>query len=93
MAAQVFVQNKAHLIIASRKESVLKKTTDRLNSLVPSTCEYIVAHLKDQAGCDHLINKAKKRADRQTVLSTAQAQPGARRLMTSQRVNGIRSWR
>ncbi|GAB1218236.1 hypothetical protein ATERTT37_007489 [Aspergillus terreus] len=62
MAAQVFVQNKARLIIASRKESVLKKTMGRLNSLVPSTCEYIVAHLKDQAGCDHLINKAKKRA-------------------------------
>lgn len=69
MAAQVFVQNKARLIIASRKESVLKKTTDRLNSLVPGTCEYIVAHLKDQAGCDHFINEAKKRADLLTVLA------------------------
>ncbi|GES58206.1 CoA-transferase family III [Aspergillus terreus] len=44
-----------------RKESVLKKTTDRLNSLVPGTCEYIVADLKDQARCDHLINEVKTR--------------------------------
>ncbi|KAG2412991.1 hypothetical protein HFD88_010550 [Aspergillus terreus] len=77
MAAQVFVQSKARLIIAGRKESVLKKTTDRLDSPVPGTCEYIVAHLKDQAGCDHFINEAKKRADRLTVLADTGATWGA----------------
>ncbi|KAL5355582.1 CoA-transferase family III domain-containing protein [Aspergillus floccosus] len=68
MAAQAFVQNGARVIIASRKESVLKKTTDRLNSLGPGTCEYIVADLKDKAGCDHLVNEVEKRTDRLTVL-------------------------
>ncbi|KAL4894878.1 short chain dehydrogenase/reductase family [Aspergillus ambiguus] len=68
MAAQGFVQNGARVIIASRKESALKKTTDRLNSLGPGVCEYVVADLKDKAGCDHLVNEVKKRTDRLTVL-------------------------
>ncbi|KAF9889013.1 hypothetical protein FE257_007990 [Aspergillus nanangensis] len=68
MAAQGFVQNGARVIIASRKESVLKQTTDRLNSLGPGSCEYVVADLKDKAGCDHLVNEVKKRTDRLTVL-------------------------
>ncbi|RMD42241.1 hypothetical protein DV735_g2913, partial [Chaetothyriales sp. CBS 134920] len=55
MAAQGFVQNGA-------------RTTDRLNKLGPGRCEYIVADLKDKAGCDHLVAEVKKRTDRLTVL-------------------------
>ncbi len=68
MAAQGFIQNGAKVFIASRKESELKKTTDRLNKLGPGKCEYIVADLKDKAGCDYLVNEVKKRTDRLTVL-------------------------
>lgn len=68
MAAQGFVQNGARVFIASRKESELKKTTERLNSIGPGKCEYIVADLKDKAGCDGLVNEVKKRTDRLTVL-------------------------
>ena len=68
MAAQGFVQNGARVFIASRKESELKKTTDRINSIGPGKCEYIVADLKDKAGCDGLIKEVKKRTDRITVL-------------------------
>jgi len=68
MAAQGFVQNGARVIIASRKESELKRTTDRLNKLGPGKCEYIIADLKDKAGCDALCTEVKKRADRLTVL-------------------------
>jgi NAD(P)-dependent dehydrogenase (short-subunit alcohol dehydrogenase family) len=68
MAAQGFVQNGARVMIASRKESELKKTSDRINSLGPGTCEYIVADLKDKAGCDALCAEVKKRTDRLTVL-------------------------
>ncbi|KIW86794.1 uncharacterized protein Z519_12580 [Cladophialophora bantiana CBS 173.52] len=68
MAAQGFIQNGARVFIASRKESELKKTSDRLNALGPGKCEYIVADLKDKAGCDGLVNEVKKRTDRLTVL-------------------------
>jgi len=68
MAAQGFVQNGAKVFIASRKESELKKTSDRLNKLGPGTCEYIIADLKDKAGCDGLVKEVKKRTDRLTVL-------------------------
>lgn len=68
MAAQAFVQNGAKVIIASRKESELKKTADRLNKLGPGKCEYIVADLKDKAGCDALVAGAKKLTDRLDVL-------------------------
>lgn len=68
MAAQGFVQNGAKVFIASRKESELKKATDRLNQLGPGKCEYIVADLKDRAGCDALVKEVKKRTDRLTVL-------------------------
>ncbi|KAF2477483.1 3-oxoacyl-reductase [Lindgomyces ingoldianus] len=68
MAAQAFVQNSAHVIIASRKESELKSTSDRLNKLGPGKCEYIIADLKDKAGCEALCAEVKKRVDRLTVL-------------------------
>ncbi|KAF2112531.1 3-oxoacyl-reductase [Lophiotrema nucula] len=68
MAAQAFVQNGSHVIIASRKESELKLTSDRLSKLGPGKCEYIVADLKDRAGCDGLCKEVKKRVDRLTVL-------------------------
>ncbi|OCT49916.1 Rhamnolipids biosynthesis 3-oxoacyl-[acyl-carrier-protein] reductase [Cladophialophora carrionii] len=68
MAAQGFVQNGAKVFIASRKESELKKTTDRINAIGPGKCEYIVADLKDKAGCDGLVKEIKKRTDRLTVL-------------------------
>lgn len=68
MAAQAFVQNGAHVLIASRKESELKLTTDRLNALGPGKCEYIIADLKDKAGCEKLCEEVKKRVDRLTVL-------------------------
>jgi len=68
MAAQGFVQNGAHVIIASRKESELKKTSDRLNKLGPGKCEYVVADLKDKKGCDSLVAEVKKRVDRLDVL-------------------------
>lgn len=68
MAAQGFVQNGAKVFIASRKESELKKTTDRINAIGPGKCEYIVADLKDKAGCDGLVREIKKRTDRLTVL-------------------------
>jgi NAD(P)-dependent dehydrogenase (short-subunit alcohol dehydrogenase family) len=68
MASQGFVQNGARVIIASRKESELKKTADRLNKLGPGKVEYIVADLKDKAGAEHLVKEVKKRTDRLTVL-------------------------
>lgn len=68
MAAQGFVQNGARVIIASRKESELKNTADRLNKLGPGKVEYIVADLKDKAGTDRLVEEVKKRTDRLTVL-------------------------
>ena len=68
MAAQAFVQNGARVFIASRKESELKKASDRLNGLGPGTCEYIVADLKDKAGVIAMCNEVKKRTDRLTVL-------------------------
>lgn len=68
MAAQGFIQNGARVIIASRKESELKKATDRLNSLGPGKAEYVVADLKDKAGALHLVSEVKKRTDRLTVL-------------------------
>ncbi|KIW77641.1 hypothetical protein AYO20_08218 [Fonsecaea nubica] len=68
VAAQAFVQNGAKVFIASRKESELKRCASRLNNLGPGKCEYIVADLKDKAGCDHLASEIKKRTDRLTVL-------------------------
>ena len=68
MAAQGFIQNGARVIIASRKESELKLTNDRLNKLGPGKSEYVVADLKDKAGCDALCAEVKKRTDRLTVL-------------------------
>ena len=72
MAASGFVANGARVIIASRKESELRKTTDRINSDFGGSsggkCEYIVADLSNKAGCDGLIAEVKKRTDRLTVL-------------------------
>lgn len=68
MAAQAFVQNGAHVFIASRKESELRSTSTRLNELGPGKCDYIVADLKDKAGCLALCAELKKRTDRLTVL-------------------------
>ena len=44
------------------------KTTERLNALGAGKCEYIVADLKDKAGCVYLVAEVKKRTDRLTVL-------------------------
>lgn len=68
MAAQAFIQNGATVFIASRKEKELKTTTDRLNALGPGKCSYIIADLKDKAGCLALCSELKKRTDRLTVL-------------------------
>jgi NADP-dependent 3-hydroxy acid dehydrogenase YdfG len=68
MAAQAFVQNGSRVFIASRKESELKATSSRLTALGPGTCEYIVADLKNKAGCVGLCDELKKRTDRLTVL-------------------------
>lgn len=68
MAAQGFVQNGAKVIIASRKEAELKKTADRLNKLGPGSCDYVVADLKDKAGCDSLCQQVKKKTDRLHLL-------------------------
>lgn len=68
MAAQGFIQNGARVMIASRKKAELEKTAARLNSLGPGKCEYIVADLKDKAGCERLCEEVKKRTSRLTVL-------------------------
>lgn len=68
MAAQAFIQNGARVFIASRKEKELKTTANRLNSIGPGKCEYIVADLKDKAGVVAMCNELKKRTDRLTVL-------------------------
>lgn len=68
MAAQGYVQNGAKVIIASRKKSELEVTSSRLNKLGPGSCDYVVADLKDKAGCDQLCNEVKKKTDRLTVL-------------------------
>lgn len=68
MAAQGFVQNGAKVIIASRKKAELEKTSSRLNKLGPGSCDYIVADLKDKAGCLQLCADVKKKTDRLTVL-------------------------
>jgi NAD(P)-dependent dehydrogenase (short-subunit alcohol dehydrogenase family) len=44
------------------------QTSDRINALGPGKCEYIVADLKDRAGCDALVKKVKEKTDRLTVL-------------------------
>jgi NAD(P)-dependent dehydrogenase (short-subunit alcohol dehydrogenase family) len=64
MAAQAFIQNGARVFIASRKESELASTTARLNALGPGKCSYIVADLKDKAGCLALCAELKKQTDR-----------------------------
>ncbi|KAF2723005.1 NAD(P)-binding protein [Polychaeton citri CBS 116435] len=68
MAAQAFVQNGAKVIIASRKKAELEKTSGRLNKLGPGTCEYVVADLKDKAGCENLCAQVKQKTNRLTVL-------------------------
>jgi len=68
MAAQAFIQNGAKVIIASRKEKELQKVVARLNALGPGKCEYVVADLKDKAGCDALCREIAKKTDRVTVL-------------------------
>ncbi|KAF2714732.1 3-oxoacyl-reductase [Pleomassaria siparia CBS 279.74] len=68
MAAQAFVQNGARVFIASRKESELKATSERLNKLGPGKCEYVVADLKDKKGVLSMCDEIKKRTDRLTVL-------------------------
>ena len=68
MAAQAFVQNGAKVIIASRKKEELQKTADRLNKLGPGSCDFVVADLKDKAGCQQLCDEVKKKTDRLTVL-------------------------
>jgi NAD(P)-dependent dehydrogenase (short-subunit alcohol dehydrogenase family) len=73
MAAQAYVQNGARVIIASRKESELQKTSERLNKLGPGRCEYIVADLADKKGCVALCEEVKRRVDRLTVLISASA--------------------
>ena len=44
------------------------QTAERLNKLGPGKCEYIVADLKDKAGCVKLCDDLKKKTDRLTVL-------------------------
>lgn len=39
-----------------------------MNQLGPGKCEYIVADLKDKAGCVALAEEAKRRTERLTVL-------------------------
>lgn len=68
MGAQAFIQNGAYVLIASRKKSELEKTAARLNKLGPGKCDYIVADLKDKAGCQALCEDVKKKTDRLTVL-------------------------
>lgn len=70
MAAQAFVQNGARVLIASRKKKDLEATADRLNQLGQGKgrCEYIVADLKDKAGCEALVAEVKKRTDKLDVL-------------------------
>jgi len=72
ISASAFVANGARVIIASRKEKELQKTTDRINSNFGGAsggkCEYIVADLGNKAGCDALVAEVKKRTDRLTVL-------------------------
>jgi len=68
MAAQAFVQNGAKVIIASRKQSELEKTSQRLNQLGPGKCDYVTADLADKAGCLDLCRKVKEKTDRLTVL-------------------------
>lgn len=68
MAAQAFIQNGAYVLIASRKKSALEETANRLNQLGPGKCDYIVADLKDKAGCVALCEEVKKKTDRLTVL-------------------------
>jgi NAD(P)-dependent dehydrogenase (short-subunit alcohol dehydrogenase family) len=73
MAAQAYVQNGARVIIASRKESELKKTSERLNGLGPGKCEYIVVDLGSKKGCEGLCEEVKKRVERLTVLISESA--------------------
>ncbi|KAK0901015.1 hypothetical protein LTR02_008866 [Friedmanniomyces endolithicus] len=68
MAAQAFVQNGAKVIIASRKQSELEKTSQRLNQLGPGKYNYVTADLADKAGCLDLCRKVKEKTDRLTVL-------------------------
>lgn len=68
MAAQAFVQNGAKVIIASRKQKELEATANRLNKLGPGSCDYVVADLKNKAGCLELCKKVKEKTDRLTVL-------------------------
>ncbi|KAF2126003.1 NAD(P)-binding protein [Dothidotthia symphoricarpi CBS 119687] len=68
IAAQAFIQNGSRVFIASRKESELHSTSTRLNALGPGHCSYIIADLKDKAGCLALCAEMQRQTDRLTVL-------------------------
>lgn len=46
------------------------QTSDRINKLGPGKCEYIIADLKDKAGCQALCAEVAKRSIFLQILST-----------------------
>lgn len=48
--------------VEGRANLNLAQTSDRINKLGPGKCEYIVADLKDKAGCQALCAEVAKRS-------------------------------
>jgi len=68
MMAQAWVVNGGHVVIAARKEEVLSKTCERLNTLGAGKAEYICADISTKAGCTELCDQLKKKFDKIHVL-------------------------
>ncbi|POW11272.1 hypothetical protein PSTT_05441 [Puccinia striiformis] len=68
MMASAWVVNGGHVVIAARKEEILSKTCERLNSLGTGKDEYIVSDLSSKAGCVALCEEVKKKFDKIHVL-------------------------
>lgn len=66
--AAALAANGAKVYIAARKESLLKETTDELNSYSSGKVEYIIANLNNKAGCDALAAEFKKRESKLHIL-------------------------
>lgn len=66
--ATTLVSNGAHVLIASRKLAQLQSVSEKLNTLGPGTCSYIVADIGSKAGCDKLVAEVGKRWDSLQIL-------------------------
>ncbi|EIM87448.1 rhamnolipids biosynthesis 3-oxoacyl-reductase [Stereum hirsutum FP-91666 SS1] len=68
MIASALVLNGAKVYIASRKEKQLKEVSDQLNKAGPGSCDYLVADISSQAGCQKLVDAIKAKESKIHIL-------------------------